>query len=179
MPLGMGSQQPSKDMTDRRIFAWVYASHRACLSWIVWLCLQQVAEKPITRRQKHPKSIKWNLWMVKLNEWSCINNFALPEAPENDLLEKVFTCACEAFLLDHQSVQKRFVIGLCSFSPHIFKALRVIQKDYSDEPAASISQISVPHFARCPLLWICLSLFENIKSSPCLDARAPHRSPLR
>lgn len=75
--------------------------------------------------------------------------------------------------------QKRFVIGLCSFSPHIFKALRVIQKDYSDEPAASISQISVPHFARCPLLWICLSLFENIKASPCLDARAPHRSPLR
>lgn len=104
MPLGMGSQQPSKDMTDRRIFAWVCASHRACLSWIVWLCLQQVAEKTITRRQKHPKSIKWNLWMVKLNEWSCINNFALPEAPENDLLEKVFTCACEAFLLDHQSV---------------------------------------------------------------------------
>lgn len=42
--------------------------------------------------------------MIKLNEWSCINNFALPEAPENDLLEKVFTCACEAFLFDDQSV---------------------------------------------------------------------------
>lgn len=74
--------------------------------------------------------------------------------------------------------QKRFVIGLCSFSPHIFKALRVIQKDYSDEPAASIKSDFCSTFCEVSL-WICLSLFENIKASPCLDARAPHRSPRR
>ena len=116
--------------------------------------------------------------MIKLNDWLCINNCALPVVPENDMLEKVFTCACEAFLLHDQSVPE----ALCHRALIVLYALnrgRWFRKTKPKNQRLLSSQVFVQHAARCPLHWVCRGLFEHIKASQCLDAQAAPRSPIK